>query len=120
RLLPRDPEDAAVGAIRRSDFYDGEGRWSELPRSSIDPATDSITATDEELSLYYALLELDAPPPPSGTGSASTDGTGGDTLSVETDTTTAAASTSGSVESTTTSAPATDSSGTTEDDGPAT
>jgi hypothetical protein len=94
RVLPSDPNDAAVGAIRVSDYSEGGGNWSELPRLSLDVEDESITATDSELSLYYALLEVDGFPPPTGTESGSA--TGDDSTGTPGETTMVADGSSGS------------------------
>lgn len=107
RVLPSDPNDAAVGAIRRSDYVDGEGSWSELPRLSLDADEDSITATDQELSLYYALLEVDGLPPDTTTG---TDGATGDGSSTGGDTPASSGTTGGDTSGTTEPIPETSSS----------
>lgn len=57
RVLPEDPEDTDIAAIRLEDYENENGWWRPLPRLEIDEANDSVLSLDSELSLYYALLE---------------------------------------------------------------
>lgn len=59
RKLPNDPTGTAVAAIRRQDFVDGRGSWIKLATVEFDVEDDLVTATDNELSLFYGLLEGD-------------------------------------------------------------
>lgn len=85
RVLPTDPQDARVAAIHLEDYGDGEGHWSPLTTLSLDVGDESVTAVDDELSLYYGLLELDGggPAPGTGTGTGEGSSTSGDTLPVD-------------------------------------
>jgi hypothetical protein len=69
RVLPSNPNAATVGAIRLDDYTAEMGHWRPLPRISLSAEQQSVIAIDDELSLYYGLLEdADAPPPPSDDG----------------------------------------------------
>jgi hypothetical protein len=57
RVLPEDPEDTAIAAIRLADYEADAGWWRPLPRINLDEEHDAVLALDSELSLYYALLE---------------------------------------------------------------
>ena len=57
RVLPADPEDTEIAAIRLADYENDNGWWRPLPRIVLDVEHDSVLALDSELSLYYALLE---------------------------------------------------------------
>ncbi len=75
RVLPSDPGRAALAAITLEDYVADMGFWRPLPTLTLDADDDSITATDDELSLYYALLETVGP----GVGTTGPDpGTGTD------------------------------------------
>lgn len=92
RVLPSDPGGAAVGAIRYDDYSARMGHWTPLPRLAINVDQQGIIASDDELSLYYGLLEDAEVPAPAGDGSGSAGTTGpgpgedatGTTSSVET------------------------------------
>lgn len=73
RVLPNDPSSATVGAIHRADFEGGNGFWRALPRLDLDVEHDAVLASDGELSLYYALLDV-AVEPGTDEGSSSDDG----------------------------------------------
>ena len=57
RVLPSDPESAAVAAIRLSDYENEQGWWRPLPSILVDVENESVLALDSELSLYYALID---------------------------------------------------------------
>lgn len=59
RRLPNDPTGVAVAAIRREDFSEGNGAWIKLATVELDVGDDLVTATDNEVSLFYGLLEGD-------------------------------------------------------------
>jgi hypothetical protein len=69
--LPDDTSETAVGYVDPEEYAAGEGRWRPLPVVRIDPAQKLVTATDDQLSLYYALLD-ESPPLPSTTGEPDT------------------------------------------------
>jgi len=78
RVLPNNPNGAKVGAIRLDDYSDEMGHWRALPRLALSVEQQSVIAIDDELSLYYGLLEdVSAPPLPEG-GSEGTAGSSGD------------------------------------------
>jgi hypothetical protein len=83
RVLPSNPNAATVAAIRWDDYTSGMGHWEPLPRLAVSPAQQSVIALDDELSLYYGLLEdpdapplpddgADTPPPDDGPGTTGT------------------------------------------------
>ncbi len=99
RVLPSNPNAATVGVIRLDDYTQEMGYWRPLPRLALSVEQQSVIAIDDELSLYYGLLEdADAPPLPTDDGNppatdegpSSTSGpttgglTSGDTTSGET------------------------------------
>lgn len=57
RVLPNNTDGVTVGAIRLDDYTEQMGYWDALPRLSIDEASGSVLASDDQLSLYYGLLE---------------------------------------------------------------
>lgn len=66
RVLPSNPNAATVAAIGLDDYTAEMGHWVPLPRLALLPEQQSVIAVDDELSLYYGLLEdADAPPLPS-------------------------------------------------------
>lgn len=82
RVLPNNPNAATVGAIRQDDYTAEMGHWVALPRLAITPEQESVIAADDQLSLYYGLLEVgDASPLPSDDGGddPGDDGESGDT-----------------------------------------
>jgi len=54
--LPPDPADATIGKVDRTEFEAGMGRWIPLERIALDIDDNLVKATDDELSLFYALL----------------------------------------------------------------
>jgi hypothetical protein len=75
RVLPSNTEGVAVAAIRRDDYTAQMGHWVPLPRLAIDVASGAVLAADQELSLYYGMLELGG----STSAGQDTDPTAGDT-----------------------------------------
>ncbi len=59
RTLPNDPTGTAVAAIRRDDFEAGTAAWIKLPTVELDVTDQLVTATDNEVSLFYGLLQGD-------------------------------------------------------------
>lgn len=59
RRLPNDPTGVGVAAIRRDDFAAGTATWIKLATVELDVDDDLVTATDNEISLFYGLLEGD-------------------------------------------------------------
>jgi hypothetical protein len=57
RVLPEDPKDTDIAAIRLEDYENENGWWRPLPRLEVDAEHDLVLSLDSELSLYYALLE---------------------------------------------------------------
>lgn len=101
RVLPSNPNAATVGAIRLDDYTAEMGHWDPLPRLALLVDQESVIASDDELSLYYALLEDgDAPPlpedetgdAPTGTGDGTTTGMPPGTSGEEGETTASAGS----------------------------
>ena len=78
RRLPNDPTGTSVAAIRRADFESGSGTWIKLPTVELDVDDQLVTATDNEVSLFYGLLEGDDISGTTSTTTASTDDTAGD------------------------------------------
>lgn len=78
RVLPSDPQTAMVGAIRFDDYGAQMGYWRLQPRLALDAEQQWVIASDDELSLYYGLLEAepqDVPElPSSGDPSGDVDG----------------------------------------------
>lgn len=70
--LPDDTSDTSIGYVDPLEYLDGDARWRSLPVVRIDPAQKLVTATDEQLSLFYALLD-ESPPLPGTTGEPETD-----------------------------------------------
>lgn len=69
RVLPSNPNAATLAAIRVDDYTAEMGHWVPLPRLALRPEQQSVIAIDDELSLYYGLLEdPSAPPLPSDDG----------------------------------------------------
>lgn len=65
RVLPSNANAATVAAIRWSDYTDQMGHWEPLPRLALRVTQQAVIGSDDELSLYYGLLEdADAPPLP--------------------------------------------------------
>ncbi|MCX4246966.1 SMP-30/gluconolactonase/LRE family protein [Paraliomyxa miuraensis] len=65
--LPDDTRTTAVGHVDPQEFADGVGRWRPLPVVRLDPAQQIVTATDDQLSLFYTLLDrLDPSVPDTG------------------------------------------------------
>lgn len=59
RTLPNDPTGTAVAAIRRQDFENGNGTWIKLPTVELDVDDQLVTATDNQVALFYGLLQGD-------------------------------------------------------------
>ncbi|MBL4685649.1 MAG: hypothetical protein JKY37_13730, partial [Nannocystaceae bacterium] len=59
-LPPVQPRAVAVAAVRQSDFVTGMGFWQPLPRLFIDLSNESVTAKDDELSLYYGMFDYNS------------------------------------------------------------
>lgn len=57
RRLPNDPTGTAVAAVRKEAFEAGNGEWIELPTVELDVEDDLVTGTDDQVSLFYGLLE---------------------------------------------------------------
>jgi len=70
--LPEDTSETAVGYVDPADYAAGDGRWRPLPVLSLDPAQKLVTASDAQLSLYYALLSDTPIAPPDSTGDPDT------------------------------------------------
>jgi hypothetical protein len=69
RVLPSNPNAATLAAIRLDDYTEEMGHWEPLPRLALSPAQQWVIAVDDELSLYYGLLEdPDAAPLPGDDG----------------------------------------------------
>ena len=69
RVLPSNPNAATIGAIRLDDYSEEMGYWQPLTRLALNSEQQSVIASDDELSLYYGLLEdASAPPLPSDDG----------------------------------------------------
>ncbi len=69
RVLPSNPNAATVGAIRLDDYTEQMGYWRPLSRLALNPEQQSVISADDELSLYYGLLEdASAPPLPTDDG----------------------------------------------------
>lgn len=75
--LPEDTTQTAIGYVDAEEFTSGAGRWRALPVVRIDPAQKLITGTDDQINLFYGLLDSNTGLP--GTGDASGSGTGGPT-----------------------------------------
>ncbi len=87
--LPDDPQGAAVASIRREDYEAFSGSWIKLPTVELDIDSQSVTGIDNEVSVFYGLLEGGQPSGTTSTttGTESTDGDASETTSVdETDT----------------------------------
>lgn len=66
--LPEDTSETAIGYVDPAEYTAGDGRWRPLPVVRIEPAQKLVTATDEQLSLFYALLDdTSSLPPPETT-----------------------------------------------------
>ncbi|MEM9462188.1 MAG: hypothetical protein AAGF11_48990 [Myxococcota bacterium] len=59
RVLPSDPETAMVGAIRFDDYGAQMGYWRLQPRLALDAEQQWVIASDDELSLYYGLVQAE-------------------------------------------------------------
>jgi hypothetical protein len=70
--LPDDTRETAIGYVAADEYAMGEGRWRPLPALRLDPAQKLVTATDRQLSLFYALLDDTPPQPPATTGEPDT------------------------------------------------
>lgn len=69
RVLPSNPNAAAVAAIRLDDYTQEMGSWVPLPRLALVPEQQAVIASDDELSLYYGLVEdVGSPPLPDDDG----------------------------------------------------
>jgi len=82
--LPDDTSETAIGYVDPQEYTDGDARWRALPVVRIDPPQKLVTATDEQLSLFYALLDDTPVLPPDPTGDSDT--SAGTTTSSEPDT----------------------------------
>jgi hypothetical protein len=114
--LPADPTNVTIGKVDRAEYEAGMGRWIPLERIAIDTADGIVKSTDDELALFYALLDDEAV---AGTSSGSEENGSADELGESTTgSTTDAGTTTGTAtgpESTSTGDPVTAS--TTEDSG---
>jgi len=73
RVLPSNPNAASVAAIRIDDYTAEMGHWVPLPRLALQVEQEAVIAIDDELSLYYGLLEdTSALPLPGDDGNDST------------------------------------------------
>jgi len=90
RVLPSNPNAATLAAIRLDDYTEEMGHWVPLPRLALVPEQQSVIGLDDELSLYYGLLEdAGAPPLPGDDGDdlpPADDGPGSTTVGPGTDT----------------------------------
>lgn len=68
--LPIDPSGVTIGAIHRADFEGGQGKWRRLDRIELHEDNGLVVAVDQELSLYYTLLD------PGGVAGTTTTGPG--------------------------------------------
>lgn len=55
--LPAQTADVTVGRIDRDDYEAGKGKWIPLPRLTVDVENGLVKSSDEELALFYALLD---------------------------------------------------------------
>lgn len=65
--LPDDTTDTAIGYVDPVEYAAGDGRWRPLPVVRIEPAQKLVTATDEQLSIFYALIDDSTSLPPPAT-----------------------------------------------------
>ncbi len=86
--LPEDTSEVAVGYVDADEFADGDARWRPLPVVRLEPAQKLVTATDTELSIFYALLDERVVVPDPTTSSSTTTGPGDPTVDPSTTTTT--------------------------------
>ncbi|MEM7154256.1 MAG: hypothetical protein AAF799_15530 [Myxococcota bacterium] len=70
--LPDDTSDVAVGHVSTADFEAGDGRWVALPLGRLDTTQQLVTGLDDELSLFYGLLDNASSLPPSSTTTTDT------------------------------------------------
>lgn len=100
--LPDDTSLIAIGYVDVEEFTAGTARWRPLPVVRLEPAQKLVTATDSQLSLFYALLDDSTPPPVTTDGpdtsagpttSPTGDGTTGDPYTTTIDPDTSAAPT---------------------------
>ncbi len=77
RKLPNDPTGTAVAAIHREDFSADSGTWIKLPTVELDVTDQLVTAIDDEVALFYGLLEGDDA---SGTTSTTTSSPSDDSI----------------------------------------
>lgn len=70
--LPDDTSETAIGYVDAEEYATNQGRWRPLPVVRLDPAQKLVTATDVQLSLFYALLDDTPPQPPGTTGEPDT------------------------------------------------
>ncbi len=114
RVLPLDLDNTTIGAIRLDDYTDEMGYWEPLPLLALNADQQSVIAADDELSLYYGLLDGVVVPQPTdpdgGETTAATDGPADDTTGAAT--TTSASGTSGESTGSSGSTAGTDSSST--------
>jgi hypothetical protein len=74
--LPADASNVTIGRVDRADYEAGTGRWVPLPRLTL--GTDSVKASDDELALFYALVEDDGTAGTTGDSDADADATADD------------------------------------------
>lgn len=63
RVLPSNPNAGVIGAIKLDTYTDEMGHWEPLPRLTVNPDQESVIAVDDQLSLYYGLVEAPNAPP---------------------------------------------------------
>jgi sugar lactone lactonase YvrE len=68
--LPADPGAVTIGKVDRGEFEAGMGKWIPLERIALDTADQTVKATDDEIALFYALLDE---PGNAGTSSGSSE-----------------------------------------------
>lgn len=116
RVLPSNPNAATIGAIRLDDYADEMGHWEPLPRLTLDAEQQLVMASDDQLSLYYGLLEdASAPPLPTTTDDGNDDDAPPDESTTGEPPATSSDGTTSSVDPTTSGGP-----GDSSDDGPIT
>ncbi len=55
--LPADSSNVTVGKVERADYEAGMGNWIPLPQLDVDTEHQLVKSSDDELALFYALLD---------------------------------------------------------------
>lgn len=89
RVLPGNPNAGVIGAIKLDNYSQEMGHWEPLERLAVNADQQAVIAVDDQLSLYYGLVEAPGAPPLPSDGDTTVptddDGTTGGATSGATD-----------------------------------